>query len=140
MKPGRELDALVAEKVMGVEVARGVQCSYECGFKNDDMGIAASRLEALGWVTHYPIPYYSTDIAAAWEVVEHIGVGWSLTLARYSSISSAGHGWLACFAKSIHPADSTKSYYPDVVAHGLADTAPHALCLAALRVVGVEVE
>ena len=48
MKAGRELDALVAEKVMGV--------------KNMEQWLINHRMDETG--------QYSTDIAAAWEVVE----------------------------------------------------------------------
>lgn len=59
MEAGRELDALVAEKVMGWNV---------CGTAdNDRAGIAPGQTASA-----VRIPPYSTDIAAAWEVVERI--------------------------------------------------------------------
>ena len=61
MKPGRELDALVAEKVMGWKVAQVFDLK-----DTDGTNIANG-------ITPYSIgqrvPHYSTDIAAAWEVV-----------------------------------------------------------------------
>ena len=48
MEPGRELDALVAEKVMGLTT--GPDSYFDCAYEADD---------AL---------HFSTDIAAAWEV------------------------------------------------------------------------
>ena len=53
MKAGRELDALVAEKVMGFPVKIG-----------DITG------EPYHAQFGYSMPNYSTDIAAAWEVLE----------------------------------------------------------------------
>lgn len=57
MPAGRELDALVAEQVLGkkVELYRLCPVPYH-RFKDTEQGI----------------PYYSTDIAAAWEVVEKV--------------------------------------------------------------------
>jgi len=67
MKPGRELDALVAEKVMGwVEFSPidptidfGVHGKYRWNYAKDPKDGKQK-----------PIPWYSEDIAAAWEVVE----------------------------------------------------------------------
>ena len=70
MEPSRELDALVAEKVMGWETV------------NNKAGIPVSGFD---WVGHNPktqsstvwsyVPDYSTDISAAWEVVEKLSRG-----------------------------------------------------------------
>lgn len=75
MEAGRELDALVAEKVMGCKIDRSYVEGwpnwiggprYRCGCGNyahacGDDDIAEPLLN-----------FYSTDIAAAWEVVERI--------------------------------------------------------------------
>lgn len=52
LNPGRELDALVAEKVLGKPRVDGLIKPP------DDIS--------------YGVPAYSTDIAAAWEVVEYL--------------------------------------------------------------------
>jgi hypothetical protein len=65
MEPGRELDALVAEKVMGLKsIAPNSAMDGE-----------------------YPvwIPAYSIDIAAAWQVVERMGRTWDMYLSRHYS-------------------------------------------------------
>ena len=109
MRAGRELDALVAEKVMGLAAP------------------------------------YSTDIAAAWLVVEHMH-------ARLDPAAQGAHQLLTlmcvghyrdCWAASFdfeltddwHEADRIGAY-PFAAR---AETAPLAICLAALRTVGVEV-
>lgn len=57
MKAGRELDALVAEKVMGIDV------QYTAvGHPYFGDGILLRK----------PVLHYSTDIAAAWLVVDHM--------------------------------------------------------------------
>lgn len=92
MNAGRELDALIAEKVMG-----------------DPLQLKM----ALG------PRHYSTDIAAAWEVVE------KLRTAKYELLICTFSGkW------SVDVLHTGKSI--DVAN---ADTAPHAICLAALNAV-----
>lgn len=96
MKPGREVDALVAEKVMGWTISEGFY--YGPG----------ERVPAN-------IPRYSTDIAAAWEVVEKMRGA-----AGFMLVNFAGGGWQADIG--------------DACEH--AETAAHAICLAALTGVG----
>lgn len=60
LSPGRELDALVAEKVMGWE--KDFQC-----WKDESGRIRT--IEATSFGSFEP----STDISAAWEVVEKMG-------------------------------------------------------------------
>ncbi len=67
---GRELDAEVAEKVMGFEVTRLKESSYIAPLGFEKMFIQ------LGWdfknsQTTY-VPYYSTDIKAAWQIIERV--------------------------------------------------------------------
>ena len=117
MNAGRELDALVAEKV-------------------------------FGWTGgHYESLPFSTDIAAAWEVVERLrsrgissghGFNWDLCIKVGHSDDS---GWFVeLFDLSsmgyCGPADTTIRW--DGVDVRNAETASHAICLAALKAVGVE--
>jgi hypothetical protein len=105
MKPGPELDDLVAEKVMG----RPPQ----------EYADARGR---PGWV-----PPFSTSIAAAWEVVEKVQqLGWMLNGVR--CLDRLEHGdWVCIFERRGQP---------DAYKH--SPTAPHAICLAALKAVGAE--
>lgn len=61
MKAGRELDALVAEKVMGRNL------TLEKELTEHEMWLSQLMPEII-----IHIPHYSTDIAAAWEVVEKV--------------------------------------------------------------------
>ena len=61
MKAGRELDALIAEKVMGGHRDK-VHRVTNVDIYNKDITIGPDLV----------IPHYSTDIAAAWKVVEKI--------------------------------------------------------------------
>lgn len=98
MEAGRELDALIAEKVMGFTVKGGLPIS--------------------AWP-----PHYSADIAAAWEVVKKMG--------RHE---------ISIHMRSDSNTDRvTKRYYiMDYTCRALlaeANTAPHAICLAALKAI-----
>ena len=66
MKQGRKLDALISEKVMGLEPWLEQDPRWKCkAFK--------AKYVPLG-MTPKPcsLPEYSTDISAAWEVVEKL--------------------------------------------------------------------
>ena len=109
MKAGPELDALVAEKVMGWDL------SFE---------FSTHGKKETGWLD--PVAHFihrkgqwspSEDIAAAWQVVEKALPGFVLT-------EASNQHWMACTAH----------------VNALGETPAHAICLAALKVVGVEVE
>lgn len=109
MNAGRPLDALVAERVMGLMAHR------------------ITVNEALHLMTNGPRPgepvpvrFYSTDIAAAWEVVE------KLHLCELGMLvdGEGSASWRCVFGGP---------------AFAEAHTAPLAICLAALKAVGVEV-
>lgn len=104
MKPGSELDLLVAEKVMGLSPYKS---------------FGDYRYEHNSNLRDSILPRYSTDIAAAWKVVEEFyrdnlfEINWN---------------------------HATKKWHASINEHTKAsDTAPHAICLAALKCKGVEV-
>jgi hypothetical protein len=66
-------------------------------------------------------PNYSTDIAAAWLVVEKLRGAWD--------ISSGATSWVAHLSVSEGP-------WSDRHAAAEAEAAPHAICLAALKAIG----
>lgn len=114
LRPGRELDELIAEKVMGYSMC-------EKPWPNSTE-IYRSWVSPEGMHAGFDLPHYSTDIAAAWRVVEELSpkiiVGPSpWVLGKYVAT------WGAC--------DS----YADCFDWLEADTAPHAICLAALKAV-----
>ena len=97
----REIDSLVAEHVMGLRV--NLDC--ETPEVDDNHGCV------------YDMPEYSTDIAAAWEVVERLNI----------------EGLHACIRVLHRPSCRFKS---DTV---WADTTPKAICLAALKAKGIDI-
>lgn len=121
IKPGPETDALVAEKVLG--------WSYQTfldGFLPD----------VKHWYSVSPCPnnpghpsfrgvlkHWSTSIADAWEVVEKMWPSGSSMC-----ITPAGLGW------SIYIPTRVVMHWREPYAR--AETAPMAICLAALKAVG----
>lgn len=148
MPAGREMDALVAEKVMGlkrhsiIKAQIGGFCKPGCdGSSEDDEYSGCSCNEkGDGWKCKWCdslwhskptreasmdnfcrfFRSYSTDIAAAWEVVEKIGGMLNLTSNPYNGSGE----WRASFNS------------PNPNPPGYALTAQLAICRAALKAVG----
>jgi hypothetical protein len=106
MEPGRELDALVAEKVMGWTVK----------FMDGIWGWMYRESERNRW---YNVPRFTTDISAAWEVVE--------------KMQSWGGCDIGCFGRT---GDGTWYVVETHTVNGChkatCHTAPEAICNAAL--------
>jgi hypothetical protein len=116
MEAGREMDALVAEKVLGCKV-ENPNGFYKCG---------------CGETCRYPhaiddregqlyggLLYFSTDISAAWKLCENFP-GYGVACSRGTCICR------------IYLTDDRSS-----ASVGEADTVPLAICRAALKAVGV---
>lgn len=111
---GRELDALVAEKVMDDPVDR--QIVDEHGF------------EIILCRSHLVLPRYSTDIAAAWTVVEKLDTDlWLIQVTRKTGMNEMSLRW---WVELRSLKDLARD--PFEVA---GDTAPLAICRAALKAV-----
>lgn len=120
---GRELDALIAEKVMGLSPVEWVGDSLLYGDQD----------------TGGRVPHYSTDIRAALQVLEHM-----------SPAKRVGQAYLPCITLN---APVAEGQWPDDVPLGRwsvewfdgvqtlscedAETAPLAICRAALKAVGI---
>jgi hypothetical protein len=114
MKPGRELDILVAEKVMGLTHERAI----ELRFLHDQVGFIPL---GAGYC-------YSTDIAAALEVVERVAYSRG---EHWFAIEQGGDGWVAGWRYADACQDD-----PGWEILATAPTVAHAICLAALKAVG----
>ena len=120
MQAGREMDALIAEKVMGWAVFYGEYKGYE--LLDDEVAQGYPPEEEADGVP-FEIPYYSTDIAAAWEVVERITEKrWKFKLRRLP-----GKDYMAYFQNLLR--------FPIECESAPSGTAPLAICRAALKVV-----
>lgn len=120
----REIDALVAEKVMGWMPFPLADGEVMEGYYYN--GITT-------WPT--PAPNYSTNIADAWQVVEMLSDEYEYD---HVTISSSNKVWYCDIVKNL-PANEDGELDSDVWDH-TASTAPMAICLAALKAMGVEIE
>lgn len=135
MKAGRGLDRLVAEKVMGLEPSR----------VDDDMQAFTWRREFLMAGDYFIItdegtealPHYSTDIAAAWQVVEALAKSphWIGVIVGTFGIPHA-----KCYRNSYLVSEVwiNLDNVPD--SRTYSERCAGAICMAALKAVGVEVE
>lgn len=125
MSPGRELDSLVAEKVMGWKWNEHTAWSPS--------GSTCARVSDVGCPPIDPwwwLPYYSSDISAAWEVVEKFR-GFNPFWEEENSLNieiTPCHpsGWMVNFG------DSTTIEY--------GESAPQAICRAAIKAVGFDLK
>lgn len=121
MNPSRKLDALIAEKVMGCRVWTSIGGSFACGCAKTTLGPHDDpKLDPKGYDV---IKAYSTDIAAAWEVVEHLTSRDLYPEIKYSS----GKYWLCEIISGGEIIGQAEKY-----------SASHAICLAALGVYSYE--
>jgi len=135
MEAGREMDALVAEKVMGCSVMReNYHRTLGDGGKWEWL-----RCGCIGGPHNYRddtardgmLVYYSTDISAAWEVIDKLlSVGMSVELNAYPSAR-----YDVRIYKSI-PHDGGMPTTSMFAGEALDDTVPLAICRAALKAVG----
>jgi hypothetical protein len=138
LEAGRELDALIAERVMRwSDVGEKPMYALDGG---DTLNGPPARLvqEGTAWRGTRPdgsegfLPAYSSDIAAAWLVVEKLGM----------SVVCSEDGWYALKPEDIEHSTLRGTAFPTIVLVGKefaypepADTAPLAICRAALLAV-----
>ena len=124
----RELDVLIAEKVFGAKVTfldqtYGWRIDYEASESKCNNSISSD----LG-VEGYQLKKYSTDIEAAWEVIEKFNKdGGAIT---YSSMKNGTRGHFVTL--SFIP-EGTFSSRMDYVTVDEAESAAQSICLAALK-------
>ena len=128
MKAGRELDALVAEKVMGLKKSIRLHSTTDMidAYINNPYFTDVVRKEDL----HHVEPlHYSTSIAAAWEVVEKLSERrdphdeqWAVHISKRKSNLFYSQFCKGCVC---HTAEAE------------ADTPSLAICLAALKTLEV---
>ena len=121
LKAGRELDAQIAVEVMGSLITWPVS-----GMMKDTPPPDPEQCIWRGWPDERSrlkgenpeVPRYSTDIAAAWQVVAMLNSkGYVLGLE-----AEARYAYAVFKANPPYPSPQTR-----------AETVPHAICLAALK-------
>lgn len=110
MEAGKELDALVAERVFGLKLRNLTDTSCELW-------------RAPGWIECGPCSAYSTKIAAAWQVVEKM---------RERNLFLDIHAYPEYYEVMVMGSDG------NCMSSMLEDTVPLAICKAALIACGVE--
>lgn len=131
MTPGPEMDAHVAVRVMELVRAPGNDPSLD----GNGVWLPKSNLPCTAATEHYRhsyginLPPYSTDIAAAWLVVEKVTAEWWLEINQ----PSLGC-WRVMLTKHGHEAQGTFDY------EAASGSFPEAICRAALAAVGVALE
>ncbi len=123
MQAGRALDALVAEKVMGLMLDRA-----------GDRPMVVHSWGHGGWPLpeFEEVPRYSTDTAAAWLVVAHLTKHFHW---RISSPFDPPHGETLWFAGLTPHSCTGWNGRPDLECGG--HSAEEAICLVALKAAGV---
>jgi hypothetical protein len=151
---GRDLDALVAEKVMGwvwleKESDKSAIVMNERCLVYPDFEEKVNRSGDDAIIILPGIPDYSTDIASAWEVVEKLRADdWLVTVKAMPDCASyliegsrseydapcsdrhVGNGKQGCFAENMRKGINEWRRSEGAI----ADTVPLAICLAALKV------
>ena len=120
----RELDALVAEKVMG----------FQLNNKVVDWLAYPIRNGVVDYFEPTIVPHYSTDIAAAWLVVDHFADTGQEVSVSYIVRSDNHNNLVGSWVCDVGPGNGLR-----FVLTVAAESAPLAICLAALRAAGVEV-
>lgn len=112
LKPGRALDALVAEKVMGFNVVR-------------EQGEWIEKRRGKDATNIYTLGFYSTSISAAWEVVEKLD--FDMEIEQFLD-SAKQRTYRVNFME--------RGRVQNVLGYAFSDMIAEAICLAALKVVG----
>lgn len=117
MEAGRELDALIAKKVFGVTEFHTSAFAFN---KNAPSGF---------WRYYVDCPPFSTNITAAWEVLE------TLPRTLWPEVGRMDDGRWYC--EIVSRGDAPAEVSPGPIAREIADTAPLAICRATLLAVEV---
>ena len=126
MTAGRECDALVAEKVMGYTLSELSLPAYP-KYKLFDIESG----EFSGYVKE--VPHYSTDIAAAWEVVKRMPIPFKLEKCWEKAYQIGPEGWSACWCTDADCEGCNENSRCTNGDDAWAETAPLAICGAALK-------
>lgn len=130
LQPGPELDALVAEKILGCNVVWiGPHPYCDCTDPNPEAP-GPHMVQEMGGTQRFVQP--STRIQDAWEVVKELRrKRFSFCAAVYGEIGTSG----ALFRGPIAPDRRPTSYCFGQAGKDGVGLMPHAICLAALKAV-----
>jgi hypothetical protein len=123
-KQGREMDALVAERVMGWRWLKVIGCRNPIFMPPEQLAEYLPeyvKKNVLSYDGNPPsrLPHYSTDITAAFHVIEHLR---QQSMMLSVSWGNDGGWWCVIYPETGSPVEGD-----------YAETAAEAICLAALR-------
>lgn len=122
MKPGKKLDALISEKIFNDPWPLEILYLFDSESCPYDISIPVEIWLCINYTSpegqsflNRTLLKYSLDIKAAWKVIEKLRENYTVDIHEYCD------GWEVVLV------DSQSNVF-----YGQADTAPHAICLAAL--------
>lgn len=135
MEAGRELDELVADKVMSIKREVRIAGTTDKAFIYTENPYFGGVVQGFEINRNYcqPLPY-STSIEAAWQVVEKLRKSHCCLTLK----SDFDHVWECYAIKDEDDPEHHSDVIVDYKIYEKAETAPLAICLAALKAVGVE--
>ena len=133
MPAGREMDVLIAEKVMGYTLSELSLPAYP-KYKLFDIESG----EFSGYVKE--VPHYSTDIVDAWEVVKRMPIPFKLEKCWEKAYQIGPEGWSACWCTDADCEGCNENSRCTNGDDAWAETAPLAICRCALKVAGVSTD
>jgi hypothetical protein len=130
LQAGRELDALVAEKVMGWDVLRYDNGTIVIVERDDKDGIFCNQIDADDTINHAIWWSPSTRINDTWRVVNKFCNDWEWEIGYGEVTGQEAMGWYAMLI----PLDTEKdNWLVENWPFAYGDTAPLAICRAALK-------
>jgi hypothetical protein len=125
MEAGREMDAEIGRRVFGLAVRTITQIDHrgahdEPGYSDPPRRMGDGRMG----VAAHALPLYSTDLGAAWQVVDKLRAEGHGEF-QLSADPDPTDAWIASFSV---PLGDAPPFFP------MAPTAPLAICLAALAI------
>ena len=132
MPAGREMDVLIAEKIMGYTLSELSLPAYP-KYKLFDIESG----EFSGYVKE--VPHYSTNIADAWEVVKRMPIPFKLEKCWEKAYQIGPEGWSACWCTDADCEGCNENSRCTNGDDAWAETAPLAICRYALKVAGVKI-
>lgn len=141
MKAGRALDALIAEHVFGWRLISKLDLE-DLGYSVKTPlllppGILLSvPKDQFNFITSH-IPRYSEDIAAAWEVLAKLAEKYEITFYNFKEDPANSN------SKLLWKVQLREHYFTTAPGNGedsIAESAPQAICLAALQAMGYKVK
>jgi len=122
MPAGREMDALIASRIFGLTIMKDSLDGEVRAWRPTERSNPPNFFEGV----QVPFLHYSTDIAAAWKVVEALRQGWQGHAAACIDIRISD--WVK------FPDCKVTIFGPDIAkVKAEADSAPLAICRAVLK-------